>query len=138
MPGNSQIKALAFTVIAELAELHPLIKWETKSGSIMIGFRDERLKTVRISDHDNPRYMTRWNLRSDIELSDCLEIDGGGAGRYGKGVARYYYQWNDWKLMCAAIMEMAVKLPYLVDYDEKTGEQIPLLPGQKEANWRRR
>ncbi len=74
-------------VLEELKDLGAHIYKVAKTGSVYIKFADERLRSLRIGDHDGrENYKYKWNLRADIEKA-YEEMDN--------GVRRFYYSYGE-------------------------------------------
>lgn len=68
-----------------------------KTGSAYIKFKDERMGSIRIGDHDGrERYRYRFNLRSDISKR-YVEED--------RGIFRYYCPIHQINLLLVDIMK---------------------------------
>lgn len=67
--SNFKFDSTAEYLLRELKTLEAYIYHKAyPSNSIYIKFKDRRLGSIRISDHEGrSRYSYRWNLRSDIE-----------------------------------------------------------------------
>ncbi len=60
------------------AGLRPKIKYTARTGTVYICFKDERLGTLRVSDHKGRRrcYVHKWNLRRDLETYHMTKHKG--------------------------------------------------------------
>lgn len=58
-----------------------------QTGSTYLRFRDSRLRSVRVGDHDGrEKYRYKWNLRSDIPSS---------FERNDRTICRFYFTFNN-------------------------------------------
>lgn len=98
----------------EALNLKPYLYHHSLYCSYYIRFMDNRLKSVRISDHEGrSKYRYKWNFRADLKLAKIL-ID--------RGVRRFYFPFSQ-------ISGMAHRIKYYYDTILKTEKVLGVSNG---------
>lgn len=85
---NKKIEKALRKILTELKELEPYIYHKSyTTNSVYVKFKNERLRSLRISDHDGyDKYKYKWNIRSDVNK---MYVDN------DNNIKRFYYPLSD-------------------------------------------
>jgi len=73
-------------ILRELKDLNPYIYHKALTGSIYVKFKDKRLRSVRIADHNGrAKYRYKWNIFKGYKEDSV---------KYDKGVRRYFFSFG--------------------------------------------
>jgi hypothetical protein len=106
-------KAQELLVLLRLAGIEAYIYNKAKTGSVYIRFKDARIGSIRVGDHEGrQKYSYKYNLRLDIDKT-YTKKDG--------KVERYFYPPTKLRLMAKAIQlrAQAVKKFPTISYDKR-------------------
>jgi len=93
------IDSIANDIIHELKKLNlePYIYHKAMTGSIYIKFKNNKIGSLRLGDHDGrEKYRYRFNVRSDMAGTNTFE---------DRGVIRYYASPLDYKWIIERIKD---------------------------------